>query len=66
MKLKIHKVLIKCMIRFIKYYRYTYDVTHCMFSAGNITEKLRIASFDCSNETVVDMFAGELFRTGMA
>ena len=29
-----------------------------MFSWGNITEKLRIASFDCSNETVLDLFAG--------
>jgi tRNA G37 N-methylase Trm5 len=29
-----------------------------MFSWGNITEKLRIASFDCSNETVIDLFAG--------
>jgi tRNA G37 N-methylase Trm5 len=29
-----------------------------MFSWGNITEKLRIAFFDCSNETVVDLFAG--------
>ena len=29
-----------------------------MFSWGNITEKLRIASFDCSDEVVVDLFAG--------
>lgn len=29
-----------------------------MFSWGNITEKLRLAEFDCSNETVVDLFAG--------
>lgn len=29
-----------------------------MFSIGNITEKLRIASFDCSQEIVVDLFAG--------
>jgi tRNA wybutosine-synthesizing protein 2 len=38
--------------------KYSYDITKCMFSWGNITEKLRIASFDCSNETVVDLFAG--------
>ncbi|XP_052066312.1 tRNA wybutosine-synthesizing protein 2 homolog [Mytilus californianus] len=38
--------------------RYTYDITKCMFSAGNVTEKLRIAKFDCSNETVVDLYAG--------
>ena len=39
-------------------YRYRYDVTLSMFSAGNITEKLRVAGFDCRGETVVDMFAG--------
>ena len=38
---------------------YSYDITKCMFSWGNITEKLRIASFDCSNEVVVDLFAGK-------
>ena len=37
---------------------YTFDVTRCMFSPGNITEKLRLARLDCSNEVVVDMFAG--------
>lgn len=29
-----------------------------MFSAGNITEKLRVASCKCEGETVVDMYAG--------
>ena len=29
-----------------------------MFSAGNITEKLRVASFDCRGEVVVDLYAG--------
>ncbi|GAA6095260.1 tRNA wybutosine-synthesizing protein 2 homolog isoform X1 [Tachysurus ichikawai] len=38
--------------------RYEFDVTKCMFSFGNITEKLRISSFDCSGETVVDLYAG--------
>ncbi|XP_030622557.1 tRNA wybutosine-synthesizing protein 2 homolog [Chanos chanos] len=38
--------------------RYEFDVTKCMFSFGNITEKLRIASFNCSGETVVDLYAG--------
>ncbi|KAK3774758.1 hypothetical protein RRG08_050917 [Elysia crispata] len=37
---------------------YSYDVTKCMFSAGNITEKLRIARWDCSKETIVDLYAG--------
>ncbi|XP_041652899.1 tRNA wybutosine-synthesizing protein 2 homolog [Cheilinus undulatus] len=38
--------------------RYEFDVTKCMFSAGNITEKLRVAGFDCKGETVVDLYAG--------
>jgi tRNA G37 N-methylase Trm5 len=41
--------------------RYSYDITKCMFSWGNITEKLRIASFDCSNEVILDLFAGSYF-----
>lgn len=36
----------------------TFDVTKCMFSAGNITEKLRIAKFACEQEIVVDLYAG--------
>jgi len=31
-----------------------------MFSAGNITEKLRVASFDCRREVVVDLYAGRI------
>ncbi|XP_074660678.1 tRNA wybutosine-synthesizing protein 2 homolog [Tubulanus polymorphus] len=38
--------------------KYCYDVTKCMFSSGNITEKLRVSSFPCSGETVVDLYAG--------
>ncbi|KAK2848925.1 hypothetical protein Q5P01_008759 [Channa striata] len=38
--------------------KYEFDVTKCMFSAGNITEKLRVAGFDCRGETVVDLYAG--------
>ncbi|KAM9375685.1 tRNA wybutosine-synthesizing protein 2 homolog [Pholidichthys leucotaenia] len=37
---------------------YEFDVVKCMFSAGNITEKLRVAGFDCRGETVVDLYAG--------
>ncbi|KAM6923427.1 tRNA wybutosine-synthesizing protein 2 homolog [Xenentodon cancila] len=37
---------------------YEFDVTKCMFSAGNITEKLRVAGMDCRGETVVDLYAG--------
>ncbi|XP_035224530.1 tRNA wybutosine-synthesizing protein 2 homolog [Stegodyphus dumicola] len=38
--------------------KYTYDVTKCMFSAGNISEKLRISNFSCEGETIVDLYAG--------
>ncbi|XP_010077174.1 PREDICTED: tRNA wybutosine-synthesizing protein 2 homolog, partial [Pterocles gutturalis] len=38
--------------------RYTFDVTKCMFSPGNITEKLRVASLPCSREVLVDLYAG--------
>lgn len=37
---------------------YVFDITKCMFSSGNITEKLRVAKFDCKGETVVDLYAG--------
>ncbi|GIY95922.1 tRNA wybutosine-synthesizing protein 2 homolog [Caerostris extrusa] len=38
--------------------KYTYDITKCMFSAGNISEKLRIAQLSCKGETIVDLYAG--------
>ena len=38
--------------------RYTFDITKCMFSFGNINEKLRVSRIDCTGETVVDLFAG--------
>lgn len=41
-------------------FRYEFDVRKCMFSAGNITEKLRVSQFDCRGETVVDLYAGEI------
>lgn len=37
---------------------YEFDITKNMFAAGNIREKLRVASFKCSGETVVDLYAG--------
>lgn len=40
--------------------RYTYDVTKCMFSSGNVTEKLRVSRFHCESETVVDLYAGRM------
>ncbi|XP_007520848.2 tRNA wybutosine-synthesizing protein 2 homolog [Erinaceus europaeus] len=38
--------------------RYLFDVTQCMFSFGNITEKLRVASLPCAGEVLVDLYAG--------
>ena len=38
--------------------KYVFDVTHIMFSSGNIVEKLRLAEFDCRGQTIVDMYAG--------
>lgn len=38
--------------------RYAFDVTKCMFSPGNISEKLRVASLPCSGEVLVDLYAG--------
>lgn len=37
---------------------YSFDTTKCMFSSGNLSEKLRMACQDCSNEVIVDLFAG--------
>ncbi|BBN02828.1 tRNA wybutosine-synthesizing protein 3 [Marchantia polymorpha subsp. ruderalis] len=37
---------------------YCFDATKCMFSSGNVSEKLRIASMQCRGATVVDLFAG--------
>lgn len=37
---------------------YQLDLAKCMFSIGNISEKIRVANFPCRGETVVDMFAG--------
>ncbi|NXD03908.1 TYW2 protein, partial [Certhia familiaris] len=42
----------------VGYSRYSFDVTKCMFSPGNITEKLRVASLPCSGEVLVDLYAG--------
>ncbi len=41
--------------------RYTWDVTRSMFSAGNVTEKIRIAKMDCTGEVVVDMVSKKMF-----
>lgn len=38
--------------------KYFFDVTQIMFSSGNIAEKIRVSQFDCTGETVVDLYAG--------
>jgi len=37
---------------------YRWNIYKCMFSSGNITEKQRIGAWDCSDEIIVDLFAG--------
>ena len=37
---------------------YSFDVTKSMFSAGNLHERGRIGDFDCSGETILDLYAG--------
>ncbi|ODN03629.1 tRNA wybutosine-synthesizing protein 2 [Orchesella cincta] len=37
---------------------YSWDLSKCMFSSGNITEKQRIGSWDLKGKVVVDMYAG--------
>uniref|UniRef100_UPI00358E2EA6 tRNA wybutosine-synthesizing protein 2 homolog n=1 Tax=Myxine glutinosa TaxID=7769 RepID=UPI00358E2EA6 len=37
---------------------YTWDICTCMFSTGNAQEKQRAAMWDCTGETVCDMYAG--------
>lgn len=37
---------------------YTFDAARVMWSAGNVSEKARMAALDCRGETVVDLFCG--------
>ncbi|KAK9916814.1 hypothetical protein WJX75_007384 [Coccomyxa subellipsoidea] len=37
---------------------YSLDVTRCMFSSGNVTERARMGRLPCTKETIVDLFAG--------
>ncbi|OMO76800.1 tRNA transferase Trm5/Tyw2 [Corchorus capsularis] len=37
---------------------YSFDATKCMFSWGNLSEKIRMANLDCADEVIVDLFAG--------
>lgn len=37
---------------------YSFNTTKCMFSWGNLSEKIRMGSLDCKEEVIVDLFAG--------
>ncbi|XP_057960653.1 tRNA wybutosine-synthesizing protein 2/3/4-like isoform X1 [Malania oleifera] len=37
---------------------YSFNVTKCMFSWGNLSEKIRMGQLDCRDEVIVDLFAG--------
>ncbi|XP_010655400.1 tRNA wybutosine-synthesizing protein 2/3/4 isoform X2 [Vitis vinifera] len=37
---------------------YSFDATKCMFSWGNLSEKLRMGCLNCRDEVIVDLFAG--------
>lgn len=37
---------------------YSFDTTKCMFSWGNLSEKLRMARLECKDQVIVDLFAG--------
>lgn len=38
--------------------KYSLDVTRCMFSSGNVTERARMGRQACKDQVVVDLFAG--------
>ncbi|XP_055336581.1 tRNA wybutosine-synthesizing protein 2 homolog [Paramacrobiotus metropolitanus] len=37
---------------------YEFDLMSCMFSSGNITEKIRMSTLACQDECIVDLFSG--------
>ena len=37
---------------------FEFDVTKVMFSSGNISERIRVSKFDCSDEIILDLYAG--------
>lgn len=43
--------------------RYTFDVTRCMFSEGNATEKVRVSQWAVRGQTILDLYAGIGFWT---
>ncbi|MED5485313.1 MAG: hypothetical protein VYE59_01710 [Candidatus Thermoplasmatota archaeon] len=37
---------------------FEFDTTKVMFSSGNVSERIRVSKFDCSNEIILDLYAG--------
>jgi len=37
---------------------FEFDTTKVMFSSGNISERIRVSKFDCSDEIILDLYAG--------
>ena len=37
---------------------YSFNATKCMFSSGNVSERIRVAKFDCKDEVILDLYAG--------
>tara|TARA_B100001559_G_C16503028_1_gene624351 strand:+ start:6850 stop:7779 length:930 start_codon:yes stop_codon:yes gene_type:complete len=37
---------------------FEFDTTRVMFSSGNVSERIRMSKFDCSDEIVLDLYAG--------
>tara|TARA_X000000368_G_C23041678_1_gene717225 strand:+ start:1577 stop:2506 length:930 start_codon:yes stop_codon:yes gene_type:complete len=37
---------------------FEFDTTKVMFSSGNISERIRVSKFDCTNEIILDLYAG--------
>jgi hypothetical protein len=40
------------------YFVLGFDVTKCMFSSGNVSEKLRMSQLSCRDQVIFDFFAG--------
>lgn len=57
-KLSKYKSLLGILNLIVQCLRYKFDIAKCMFSFGNINEKLRISKINCDGETIVDLFAG--------
>ena len=37
---------------------YSFDATKCMFSSGNVSERIRVSELDCKDEVILDLYAG--------